>query len=141
MTLAALEATLRLYRDETQAVLSIPTLRMLTMPVAQIEKKAFQLKRLLENVENTQLQIKVLPLTSRAGGGALPLLELPTRCVAITLKGVSPHFIAKHMRHFHCPVIGRIEKEQFIMDLRTIREKEFHCISKALQALITKVAG
>lgn len=141
MTLAALESTLRLYRNEAHAVHAIPTLRMLTTPVTRIEEKALQLKALLESVGDSRLRVRVLPLTSRAGGGALPLLELPSRCVAVTLKDVSPHSIAEHMRHFSSPVIGRIEKEQFIMDLRTVREKEFRCISKALRALLSKVAG
>ncbi len=141
MTLAALETTLSLYRDETHATQTIPTLRMLTMPLEVIEEKALKLKTILEKIRDPRLTLSLLSLASRAGGGSLPLLELPSRCIGVDITGFSPNRIERHMRHYATPIIGRIENDQFIMDLRTLHEDEFRCISEALHALISKARG
>jgi L-seryl-tRNA(Ser) seleniumtransferase len=68
MTLAALESTLRLYRDEEKAVRMIPTLRMLTMNIGEIETRAAHLAEDLENIGKSRLEITIIERSSRAGG-------------------------------------------------------------------------
>ncbi len=137
LTLAALESTLRLYRDEEKAIKSIPTLKMLTLPFDCIEKRAKQLGKMLENIDD-RMQIKLINRSSRAGGGSLPLLELPSKCVGIKIEGVSVNTIEKSMRKNIPPIIGRIEEDTFIMDLRTVQDDELPIIKTAFLNILKK---
>lgn len=138
LTLAALESTLRLYRDEEKAVKFIPTLCMLILPVEKIEIKANQLLNMLEKIEDQRLNIKLMGFSSKAGGGSLPLLNLPSKCLGIRIKGISPNRIEKSMRENSPPIIGRIEEERYIIDLRTILDDELSIIAEAFQSLLDK---
>jgi L-seryl-tRNA(Ser) seleniumtransferase len=91
MTLAALEATLAIYRDERKAMQQIPTLRMLTMPQAVIQARAADLKSRLEKIADGRLRVELHDLASKAGGGSLPMLNLPSRCVGVAVAHSSPN--------------------------------------------------
>jgi len=136
LTLAALESTLRLYRDETRAVEAIPTLRMLTLPAPVIEKRAKRLIRLLKGIGDSRMELTLMPCVSRSGGGALPLLELPSRCVAVSLRAVSANTIEERMRSNTPPVIGRIDSDLFLMDVRTLQDDELPMIQRAFVDLL-----
>ena len=138
MTLAALEITLRLYRDPQKAVQSIPTLRMLLQPIAEIEKKADRLKELLESAGDKRVAIRLLDLSSRPGGGSMPMLELPSKGLGIKLRGMSVNTIEKALRRQVPPVIGRIEEDMYIMDLRTIQDDELALVQQAFDNLMHK---
>lgn len=138
LSLAALESTLRLYRDEEKAVNSIPTLRMLVQSVGSIEKKARRLKNLLNRIDRSRLKIDVLKFSSKAGGGSLPLLELPSRCLAIKINGISANTIEAHLRNYSPPIIGRIEENNYILDPRTIQDDELAIIKSAFEHLLIK---
>ncbi|MFO7714046.1 L-seryl-tRNA(Sec) selenium transferase [Desulfosarcina sp.] len=141
LTLAALESTLQLYRDENQAVLQIPTLRMLTLPLAVIQARAAELKSRLERNFDGRLSAVLLDLSSKAGGGSLPLLELPSRCVGVTVDGVSVNTVELWMRNNTPPIIGRIENDQFIIDPRTLQEEELDIIEKAFTDMLADSAA
>ncbi len=66
----------------------------------------------------------------------LPLQELPSKCIGIKIKGISANAIEKYMRENTPPIIGRIEEDFFIMDLRTIREDEFSFIEDAFEKIL-----
>ncbi len=136
LTLAALESTLRLYREPEKAIEAIPTLRMLTLPYNVIAKKAARLCGMLENIGNSRMEIKLIDRSSRAGGGSLPLLDLPSKCVGIKLKGISVDTIKEDMRGNTPPVIGRIEEDLFVMDLRTIQDDELQIIATAFKNML-----
>jgi L-seryl-tRNA(Ser) seleniumtransferase len=138
LTLAALESTLRLYREEETALAAIPTLRMLTQPLEKIKQKARQLQSCLKKIGDERLQIERFDLSSRAGGGSLPLLELPTQCVGVRLTGLSANAIERFMRDQIPPIIGRIDVDYYIMDVRTIQEDEFLLIESAFKKLMEK---
>ncbi len=138
LTLAALETTLRLYRDEKKAVAAIPTLRMITEPVKAVEKKALRLKAMLEILDTERMQIDLVSQTAKAGGGSLPLLELPSRGLAITVKGISANRIESFLRRFSPPIIARIKEDRIIVDPRTIQEEELSIIGAAFQQLLNK---
>ena len=139
LTLAALESTLRLYRDEEKAARLIPTLRMIMLPFQEVQKRARQLADALKNMGDVRMQIQLIERSSKTGGGALPLMELPSLCVGIQMKGISPNTLEKRMRDNDPPIIGRIESDMFIMDPRTIREDELPIIETAFLNLIQKV--
>ncbi len=136
MTLAALEATLQLYRDEQQAVGQIPTLRMLTLPLNVIQARAADLKSRLERVSGKRLTAELLDFSSKAGGGSLPLLDLPSRCLGVTIDGMSANTVELWMRNATPPIIGRIENDRFIMDPRTLQEEELDIIEKAFADML-----
>ena len=138
MTLAALEATLQLYRDERRAVEQIPTLAMLTMPLKAIEARAAELKSRLDALSGAGLTVELMEAASRAGGGSLPLLNLPSCCVGVQIEGTSANGIERWMRNGKPPVIGRIENDRFVMDPRTLQEEELDVIEKAFERMLAE---
>ena len=139
MTLAALESTLRLYRDEAKAVEMIPTLRMLTMKVSDLEARAVQLAKDLRQVDQRRVEITIMERSSRAGGGALPLLELPSKCLGIVIDGMSPNALERRLRHNKPPIIGRIENDVYIIDPRTLMDADLPVILQAFENILQKL--
>jgi L-seryl-tRNA(Ser) seleniumtransferase len=135
LTLAALEATLHLYRDPDRAVRNIPTVRMLLMQQAEIESRARHLKTLLEDLKCPRLHITLLDLPSKAGGGSLPLLELPSCCVCLQMTDMSPNTLEERLRHHTPPIIGRIENDMYIIDPRTVLDGQLDLIVAAIQII------
>ena len=138
MTLAALEGTLSLYRDEARALREIPTLRMLTMPHSVIEARAADLSSRLGKISKGKLTAVSLESASKAGGGALPLLNLPSVCIGVEIDGMTANGIERWMRRNAPPIIGRIENDHFIMDPRTLQEEELDIIEKAFVKLLAE---
>ena len=88
MTLAALEATLRLYLDPEDALRRIPTLRMLTEDAETVRERAEALMAALaERVTPGQAHLEIVEETGRAGGGSLPMCDIPTFCVRMRFDG------------------------------------------------------
>ena len=138
LTLAALESTLRYYRNIDTVMGSIPTLRMLSLPFDHIETNAKELGKMLENIGDTRMSIKLINLSSRAGGGALPLLNLPSKGVGVEIQGISANSIEEYLRNNELPIIGRIEDDIFIMDLRTVQDDELLTIKNAFNNMLIK---
>ncbi|HYA43318.1 MAG TPA: L-seryl-tRNA(Sec) selenium transferase [Syntrophobacteraceae bacterium] len=91
MTLAALEATLRLYRDQRQAVEKIPTLRMMALSPEELKGRAEELASAIEGADRRgALKIEVRPAFSQVGGGSLPAQNLPTFVVAVQSGDFTP---------------------------------------------------
>ncbi len=138
LTLAALESTLRHYRNIDREIDSIPTLRMLTLSLTHIESKAKTLAEMLENIDDARLSVDLIDTTSRPGGGALPLLTLPSKGVGVKVQGISANAVEEQMRNHEIPIIGRIEEDLFIMDLRTISDDELPTIKHAVEHMLKK---
>jgi L-seryl-tRNA(Ser) seleniumtransferase len=138
LTLAALEGTLRLYLDEKKAMADIPTLQMLTLSKAQVAEKAASLAERLGRLDSKRLDIRILERPGKAGGGALPLLNLPGNCLAIHLDGFSAASVENAMRRSNPPIIGRIEMDTYLLDVRTVKREEFVFIEKALDQIINR---
>jgi L-seryl-tRNA(Ser) seleniumtransferase len=138
LTLAALESTLRLYRDEENASRIIPTLHMIMLPFEEIQKRAQRLADGLTKISQSRVHTRLLERSSKTGGGALPLMELPSLCVAVRIKGISPNTLEKRMRYNDPPIIARIEDDWYVMDPRTIQQDELATIENAFEDLIRK---
>jgi L-seryl-tRNA(Ser) seleniumtransferase len=82
-----------------------------------------------------RLSTHLCDLPSKAGGGSLPLLELPSCCLGIKIEGLSANSIEKRMRYANPPIIGRIENDLFLIDLRTVLDDELDTIAAALQSI------
>ncbi len=133
LTLAALESTLRAYRDEARAVRRIPTLRMLTAPIDELAERAGQFQAMMPG---GRVQSRVIDASSRAGGGALPLLELPSKCLGLRIRGLSAKTVEARLRKNQPPIIARIEDDEILMDMRTVHEEELGILINA----ITRIA-
>lgn len=133
-TLAALEATLRIYLDPQGCLQQIPTLNMITQDVDSLMPKAKRLAEQLTKVVGKRYYIEVVTETSKAGGGALPLLEIPTAAVAVMSEDSGINELESRLRAHTPPIIARIKEERLILDVRTIAEDEFGEIVSALNA-------
>jgi L-seryl-tRNA(Ser) seleniumtransferase len=123
MTLAALEATLRIYRDPARALREVPTLRMLTTPLSELHERAERFASRLQKVPEIA-SIKVRGDVAYVGGGSLPDVSVPTAVIAISLKKLSEGELAARLRTGRPAVIGRTKDGEFILDLRTVFERQ-----------------
>jgi len=129
MTLAALEATLQTYLDKAKAEAEIPVLAMLcAKPQALLEKA----QRLQQACAAEGLQTEVVEAQSQVGGGSTPTQTLPGYAVAVSSSVISPDVLNKRLHQPECPVVGRIWKDRFLLDVRTIREEEMAYVAKAV---------
>lgn len=134
MTLAALEATLRLYLDPEAARRMIPTLAMISATPDALAKRARKLAGFLKKSLAGRYAVKTVPGASRVGGGAFPEHDLPTTLVALTpLAGApSPDDLRARLLATDPPLVGRIEEGAFLLDPRTLAEDELRLVATLL---------
>ena len=135
-TLAGLESVLRLYFDEKMALQTIPTLTMLTMPLKTIEKRARRLLRKIKQIPAETCGISLLKTESRAGGGALPEQGLASSAVALAPGSMTVNDLELKLRSADPPVIGRIEDDRFILDMRTVADNELDRLAALLLEIL-----
>ncbi len=140
MTLAALEATLRLYRDPKRAMETIPTLQMMTEPLAAASARAERFRQSAFSLSRPGLRCDLVDGVTRIGGGALPLQELPTRCAALTLDDWSANRLETAFRSAAPPIVGRIEDGRLLLDFRTVREPEVEIMIDALADILNEAS-
>jgi L-seryl-tRNA(Ser) seleniumtransferase len=128
LTLAALEATLRLYRDRDVAVREVPVLAMLTTPVDSLHTRALAL-----TAELTAAGCAVTVQETRAtvGGGAFPTASIPSRALAFSR---APERLEEALRRGRYPVIGRLERDRLLLDLRSIPPGQDAELQRAIMA-------
>lgn len=124
--LAALEATLKLYRNPQRLAEKLPTLRYLARPQAEIAAQAERLKTALEKVLGTAFTVTVAECASQIGSGALPLSTVPSAGLSIAPNdgsGSALTALGASLRALPLPVIGRIEKGALVLDLRCLDDE------------------
>ena len=130
LTLAALEATLALYRDPARAFVDVPVLAMVTAPAESIRERADRLAAVLRH---HGLACDVVASEAAVGGGAFPTARLASSAVA--LRGKSADLELK-LRKAPQPIIGRIVDERIQLDLRSLLpDRDDDLANAALQAL------
>ncbi len=128
--LAGLQATLLHYlRDEASQ--HIPVWQMMAADLEQLDARA---SALAARLREAGVDARVVDGSSAVGGGALPGETLPTHLVAIY--GIAPDALAGRLRHASPPLLGRIEKETFVLDLRTVLPSEENDLHRALLAAL-----
>jgi L-seryl-tRNA(Ser) seleniumtransferase len=126
MTIAALEATLRLYRDPERLAQRLPALRMLTRSAADIRAQAERLQPRVQAALAAKAQVHVRDCRSQIGSGSLPVDRLDSACLALGAPpgtkraGGFPERLAAALRSLPTPVIGRIEDGELRLDLRCL---------------------
>lgn len=124
--LAAIEATLKLYRDPDRLAQRLPTLRLLARPQADIRAQAERLAPVLGKVLGDAFTVEVISCVSQIGSGALPLEGIPSAGLACRPRASSGRALAAlsaALRQLPVPVIGRIADKQFVLDLRCLDDE------------------
>jgi L-seryl-tRNA(Ser) seleniumtransferase len=130
-TIAALEATLSAY-DEGTALETVPTLRLLTEPLADIRSRARRLLARLDRDARRRLAADIVEDRSEVGGGALPEVKLPTAALALGASPAAARALDAALRRADPPVIGRIVRDRLLLDCRTIRPEQIAAVAAAL---------
>jgi len=128
ITIAALEATLRVYADPNAAERDIPVLSMLSLTEDILQTRA---EKICEEINTNGGSAEALRTKSVAGGGAVPGFELDSYAIAPKSK-LSAEEIEHQLRTQPIPIIGRIEDDRCLLDLRTIFEDDFEYIIKTI---------
>jgi L-seryl-tRNA(Ser) seleniumtransferase len=139
LTLSAMEATLREYLDEDRAIENIPTIRMLAQPLGDIKRRAKKIERVLKTFLGSQFKVDVMQDSSQAGGGSLPMLNLPTFVVAISPVDGSRFTVnnlGERLRKGNPPVIARIKDDAMIFDTRTIQDEEIEELVNSVKSAV-----
>lgn len=124
LTLAALAATLRLYRTAPDLGRTLPTLRWLTRPLAEMDAVGAAAIPLLRDALGDEFRIEMTASESEIGSGALPVEALPTRAIRITHPHRGAQEISRRFREGAIPIIGRVQSGSFLLDLRGIFHAE-----------------
>lgn len=135
MTLAALEATLRLYRDPARALREIPTLRMLTIPLGELRMRSQSFAEKLCHIQ--PLSIEVRDDVAYVGGGSLPDVAVPTVVIALLAGNLSESELARRLRINSPAVVCRVQDGKLLIDLRTVLAYQ----EEELRGAITRAIG
>nr|WP_245203831.1 L-seryl-tRNA(Sec) selenium transferase [Ammoniphilus resinae] len=128
VTLAALEATFRLYLDPQKAAQRIPTLHDMLLPIDEIKKKAHSLQKLVN-----EFPIEIKSEQSEVGGGSLPGIFLPTYVAVIQHPTFPAHEIERRLRKGTPSIIGRVTKDEYLLDFRTIQDRQIMPLAEMLK--------
>jgi L-seryl-tRNA(Ser) seleniumtransferase len=127
LSLAALEATLRLYRDPERAMREVPVLAMLFADPDTLVARA---ERIAEGIGE---RARIVTAVAKIGGGSLPLLELEGPAVALEAE---PEALVRALRANEPPVIARIHDGQVLLDPRTLTEDEVPIVVRAVRGAL-----
>ncbi len=127
-TLAALEATLRLYSDPDRLVERLPTLRLLTRPAAAIAALAERVQPAVQAALGALATVTVEPCSSQIGSGALPVERLPSAALVCRPNAKKPgktlSTVEAAFRGLPVPVIGYIRDDAYHLDLRCLEDRD-----------------
>jgi L-seryl-tRNA(Ser) seleniumtransferase len=126
--LAAIEATLRLYRDPDRLTVRLPTLRLLVRKEPEIAALAKRVMPAVARALGSQFTATPIACASRTGSGSLPQEMIPSAGIAIRLvaarnRGRALATLATAFRRLPIPVVGRIENQAFVLDLRCLDDE------------------
>ena len=126
--IAALEATLRLYRDPDRLAERLPTLRLLARPASEIAAVAERLLPVVAKAVGPNYRVEMVACASQIGSGALPLHELPSAGLAIRPvqrrhQGAAVNAISTRLRRLAVPIVGHIEDQALLLDLRCLEDE------------------
>lgn len=140
LTLAALAATLRLYRNIETAEQEIPLLRMLSMPVENLKLRAEKIVGQVRHLSGVE-SCEVVEEFSMLGGGSLPTQTIPTWCVAITPINDSVDKLVSALRKGTPSLIGRVHNNRLLLDLRTIDPSQDMAVVSLFETLKSRAGA
>ena len=131
MTLAALEATFYQYLDMDKAMKEIPTLAMISASREELQDKAADLIRTLQE-KAPEYEYDTEAVTDQVGGGSAPANYLEGIAVSIRNTGLTAEQMERRLRKAEVPVIARISHEHILLDVRCIKEEEYALVAEAV---------
>jgi len=135
LTLAALEATLKLFLDESVALCQVPTLQMLMRDLSEITDEAARIaSQLTKRISDAA--VTTISGFSQMGSGSLPTQNLATTLVAIRPEKISATSLTKQLRHYSTPIFARIQNDQVLIDPRTLRDGDDKILIEALLKIL-----
>ncbi|HYV39317.1 MAG TPA: hypothetical protein VE988_26750, partial [Gemmataceae bacterium] len=135
MTLAALEATLRLYLHEERALREIPTLGMLTTSLSELHKRAHALAEQLRRLKGLAL-VQVGEDQTYVGGGSLPDQALATFVIELTARELGDDALAHRLRIGNPSVLARVRDGKVVLDVRTVFQRQESELVEAVRAAV-----
>ncbi|HEX4328032.1 MAG TPA: L-seryl-tRNA(Sec) selenium transferase, partial [Burkholderiales bacterium] len=128
MTIAALEAVLRLYSNPDRLAQRLPALRALARPLGEIQMTAERVAGSLQNILGKSADIKVVPCESEIGSGALPTQHIASAAISIIPliargRGTAIKKMASAFRALPMPVIGRVHEGALLFDCRCLEDE------------------
>ena len=139
LTIAALEATLRLYLNERELPEKLPMLQRYTRSVAELREVAARLANYLREVFGDVVQVTVEESIAQIGSGSLPVDTLSSVAVSLCASQISAEALATHFRSQPRPVIGRVQEDQLRFDVRTVFSQELEWIIEAARGVIATI--
>ncbi len=136
MTLAALEATLRLYLDMDVARRTVPTLKMITASQESLKSKARRLAAAVRDRLGDVADVALRKGFSRVGGGAFPEYDLPGTMVTVQVGDISADDLRQALLDTDPPLVARIEDDAFLLDPRTLTNTEITLAAEALSQAV-----
>lgn len=132
LSFAVLERTLEMFLDEERVVREHALMRILLKPVEKMQAEAEELARIVADKLQDKVEVRVRTGVAEIGGGSLATERLESRIVAMKPAGMSVDELARRMRRHRPAVFGRVERGEYLLDFRTIREDEIPLIAQAL---------
>ncbi len=136
LSIAALEATLRLFLAPDKLPERHPIYRMLALTPDELGRRAKKLAAALRKSLPAGIAVSVEDGESQVGSGAVPIETLPTKVLSVRASALSADELARRLRSFSPPVYARIRKDAVLFDLRTIQPAEDATVERALRGLL-----
>ncbi len=135
ITLAALEATLKLYLHDNPKE-KIPVLGMICRPLKDLKEQATKLRGLLSDGQD--LEIELVETQAKVGGGSLPNRELPSWALKLKSLRFDEDALARALREGDLPIVARVEKGAVLLDMMTIVDADLRGIAEAIESVVSK---
>lgn len=132
MTFAAMEETLKKYRDRETALRDIPVLHMISQPSEEMRARALMLAGEIREMDPS-LKLEVVEVKDQIGGGSAPMVYLPGWAVAVTSDSCSADSLERMLRKNKVPVIARINEDRLLLCVRTMRDQDVHAVAGAFE--------
>ena len=141
LTIAALSTTLQTYLYQDNITKYFPMLHRYTRSIDDLQNVAGQLVEKLKNIFQGNISIDVFETQSEIGSGSLPVETLPSIAVVLTPTTISVSKLSDYFRQGKTPVIGRIEKDQFMFDLRTLYDSEIQSLIQTAAEVVSNIGN
>jgi L-seryl-tRNA(Ser) seleniumtransferase len=138
MTIAGMEATLRLFRSKETLKKRHPVHKMFALSITEIESRAKKALRNLKKQIPQGAEFSVVDGGSQVGSGSVPVQTMPTKLLMVKSEVLSAESLAQSLRHHRPAVFSRVQNDAVLLDFRTIQEKEDKVVLDALLSALKK---
>ena len=137
MTIAAMEATLRLFLNREKLNQEHPCFRMFSLTLEELERRAQVVASALDRLPVDEADISVVDGTSQVGSGSLPTETISTKLLSVKPTRLSTETLVGKLRYNNPPIFARVHKEAVLFDFRTIQPDEDVVVQKALEKILS----